>query len=182
MSAQVHFIPGQTERRSKAFLKWKSIDLSHELFLIWSGNTNYYKSFLQPIPTRENREHPGNFQNGSVSSAYNWVLPFYFQKWNRYFSACKRKHGKQKESTSQFFFKCCINLQCHQIKLLYTFLAQALYTLVKSSLLKCKFWGFSSARVNIRQIPHVNFELTSQFPFKFCIILHCHNTKLPCKF
>ena len=179
MSAQVYSIPGQTERRSKAFLKWKSIDLSHELFLIWSGNTNYYKSFLQPIPTRENREHPGNFQNGSVSSAFNWVLPFYFQKWNRYFSACKRKFL---ESSSQFFFKCCINLQCHQIKLLYTFLAQALYTLVKSSLLKCKFWGFSSARVNIRQIPHVNFELTSQFLVKFCIILHCHNTKLPCKF
>ena len=42
--------------------------------------------------------------------------------------------------------------------------------------------GFSSARVKIRQIPHVNFELTSQFLFKFCIILHCHDIKLPCKF
>ena len=42
--------------------------------------------------------------------------------------------------------------------------------------------GFLSARVKICQIPHVNFELTSQFLFKFCIILHCHDTNFPCKF
>ena len=44
------------------------------------------------------------------------------------------------------------------------FLAQSLYTLFKRRL---------SARVKLRQIPHVNFELKSQFLFKFCIILHC---------
>ena len=65
----------------------------------------------QPISTRENGEHPGNFQNKSVISALNWVPPFYFLKWNPYFSACKRKFL---ESTSQFSFKFCINLQCHQ--------------------------------------------------------------------
>ena len=27
------------------------------------GYVNYYKSVHHPIPTRENREHPGNFQN-----------------------------------------------------------------------------------------------------------------------
>ena len=58
----------------------------------------YYKSVHQPIPTRENREHPGNFQNKSVSSAFNWVLPFYFLKWNCYFSACKRKFLKAQVS------------------------------------------------------------------------------------
>ena len=31
----------------------------------------YYKSVYQPIPTRENWEHPGNFQNKSGSSAFN---------------------------------------------------------------------------------------------------------------
>ena len=41
---------------------------------------------------------------------------------------------------------------------------------------------FLSARDKIRQIPHVNFELTSQFLFTFCIILHCYDTKLSCKF
>ena len=40
------------------------------------------------------------------------------------------------------------------------FFAQTLYTLVKSSPLKCKFLRFLSTRVKICQIPHVNFELT----------------------
>ena len=49
----------------------KSIDLSHELSLTCGSNANYYKSAHQPIPTRENRDHHGNFQNKSVSSAFN---------------------------------------------------------------------------------------------------------------
>ena len=56
------------------------------------------------------------------------------------------------------------------------FLAQTLYALVKSSPLKCKFWRVSSAWAKICQIPHVDFELTSQFLFKFQIILHFHDT------
>ena len=71
MGAQVYTVPGQTERRSKAFLKWKSIDLSYELSLTCWGNVNYYKSIHHPILTRDNREHPRNFQNNSVSSAFN---------------------------------------------------------------------------------------------------------------
>ena len=73
MSAQVYSVPGQTEGRRKALLEWKSIDLSYELSLTCGGNVNYYKSVHHPIPTRENREHPDNFQNKSVSSAFNWV-------------------------------------------------------------------------------------------------------------
>ena len=68
-----------------------------------------------------------------------------------------------------------ISLHCHFnkiIKELGTFLAQTLYTSVKSSPLKCKFL---SAWVKIRQIPHVNFELTSQVLIKICIILYCHD-------
>ena len=34
----------------------------------------------------------------------------------------------------------------------------------------------SSARVKSCQIPHANFETRSQFFFKLCIILHCHDT------
>ena len=108
----LYSVPGQTEGRSKTFLERKSIDLQLIPSLTCGGNVNYYKSVHQPIPTRENKEHPGNFQNKSVSSTFNWVLPFYFLKWNHYFSACKRKFL---ESTSQFSFKFCINLQCHQI-------------------------------------------------------------------
>ena len=69
-SAQVYSVPGPTEGRRKAFLEWKSIDLSCELSLTCGGNVNYYKSFHH-LPTRENREHPGSFQNKSVSSAFN---------------------------------------------------------------------------------------------------------------
>ena len=71
MSAQVYSVPGQTEGRTQVFLEWKSIDLSHELSLTCGGNTNYYKSVHQPIPTRENREHADNFQNKSVFSAFS---------------------------------------------------------------------------------------------------------------
>ena len=61
------------------------------------------------------------------------------------------------------------------------FSAQTLHTLFKRSPLKCKFLRFLSDQDKICQIP-VNFELTHQFLFEFCIILHCHDAKLPCKF
>ena len=71
MNAQVYSVSGQTERKRKAFFEWESIDLSYELSLTCGVNVNCYKSVHHPIPTRENREHPGNFQNKSVSSAFN---------------------------------------------------------------------------------------------------------------
>ena len=71
MDAQVYSIPDQTEGERKTFFEWKSIDLSYELSLTCGVNVNYYKSIHHPIPTCENREHPRNFQNKSVSSAVN---------------------------------------------------------------------------------------------------------------
>ena len=71
MSTQVYCVPGQIERRRKVFLAWKSIDLSSKLSLTCGGNVNYYKSARYPIPTRGNREHPGNFQNKSIRSPFN---------------------------------------------------------------------------------------------------------------
>ena len=58
------------------------------------------------------------------------------------------------------------------------FLAQVLYTLVKSSSLTFRFLRFSSARPKIHQIAQVNFELTSEFLFKFAsfFILKTHNS------
>ena len=70
MSAQGYFVHGQTEGRREAFLEWKSIDLFYEL-LTCRVNVNYYKSVHHPIPTCENREHPGSFKNISVSSAFS---------------------------------------------------------------------------------------------------------------
>ena len=64
MNAQVYSAPGQTEGKRKPFFKWKSINSTCGV------NVNYYQNVHHPIP-RENREHPGNFQNKSVSSAFN---------------------------------------------------------------------------------------------------------------
>ena len=73
MSAQGYSVYGQTEARTEAFLEWKRKDLSYELSLTCGDNVNYYKSFHHAILTCENREHPGNFQNKSVSSAFSCV-------------------------------------------------------------------------------------------------------------
>ena len=85
MSAQVYSVPGQTKGRSKAFLEWKSIDLSHELSFTCGGNANHYKSVHQPIPTRDNREHPGNFQNESGNSAFNEFCRHFMAKFSSNF-------------------------------------------------------------------------------------------------
>ena len=46
------------------------------------------------------------------------------------------------------------------------------YNLFKKSPLKCAFLSLFSARVKIRQIPYINFEMANQFLFKFRIIPH----------
>ena len=80
MSSQVYSVPGQTEGRRRAFLERKSIDLSYKLSLTCRDNVNYYKSVHHLIPTRENKEHRGNFQNKSVSSAFKCKSTFNFQE------------------------------------------------------------------------------------------------------
>ena len=64
---------------------------------------------------------------------------------------------------------------------LYFFSSNIIY-LGKSSPLKYKCLCFSSARVKICQILHVNFELASQLLFKFCIIAMTHNSPVNFKF
>ena len=71
LSAQVYSVPGRTEGRITSFLEWKSIDLSSKLSLTCGLNVSYYKSVHYRILTCGNREHPGNFQNKSVSSPFS---------------------------------------------------------------------------------------------------------------
>ena len=87
------------------------------------------------------------------------------------------------ETVSRFLSKFCIPLQFHERLLLCSFLAQTICTLLNRSPLKWKSLRLSNARVKIHQIPHVNFELTSQFLFKFCNILDCmtHNSSVDFK-
>ena len=117
------------------------------------------------------------------------ITPLYFVSWNiMYFGQRQPTKGKNFEifecssqnllkSSCQFWTVNSIPLQIShhspvpwKITPLY-FLAETLYTLVKSSPLKRKFLRLSSARVNFRQIPYVNFERNSHFLFKFFIIL-----------
>ena len=85
-------------------------------------------------------------------------------------------------ATSQLLFKSCITLQCHERIFLCTFLAQAIYTLLKRSSLKWQFLRLSSARVKFCQIPYARFETTSRFFSKFCITLQFHERLFLCTF
>ena len=57
---------------------------------------------------------------------------------------------------------------------LYFFSSNNIYFAQKEHI-KMKVFETSSARVKICEIPHVNFEMTSQFLFKICVILQCHD-------
>ena len=113
---------------------------------------------------------------------FDLVLPFYFLQWNRYFSTCENlpistwqfPHVSF-ESASQFSFIFSINIQWYQTSLLCTFLAQALYTLVKKSSLKCKFFRLSSAQGQNLSNFSCQFWNNKSFLSKFCITLNGEN-------
>ena len=54
----------------RSTLQTESIDLSSELSPKYGGDVNQYKSVHHPLSTIPNREHPGSFENKSVSSSY----------------------------------------------------------------------------------------------------------------
>ena len=81
------------------------------------------------------------------------------------------------ESTSQFSFKFVSIFSAIKHNSFILFLAQTLHTLFKRSPLQCKFLRFLSSLVKIRHIPHVNFELASQFLFN-CESMSWHITPL----
>ena len=86
------------------------------------------------------------------------------------------------ERTTRFLSKFCIPLQFHERLFLCTFLAQTIYTLLKSSPLKWFFFRLSSAWVKFCQIPDANFEMMSQYLSKFCIPLQFHERLFLCTF
>ena len=69
-------------------MEWKSINLSYEPSLTCAGNDNYCKSVHHPIPAREIREDPNNFQNKMVGSDLNWVSRYVL------FLAKQKKRGR----------------------------------------------------------------------------------------
>ena len=86
------------------------------------------------------------------------------------------------ETTSRFISTFCIPLQFLERYLLYSFLAQTIYTLLKRSPLKWKLFRLLSTQVKIWQIIYVNFEMTSRFLSKFCILHQFYKRLLLCTF
>ena len=89
--------------------------------------------------------------------------------------------GKHKSVFLQFLHQSLVpkNITC-----LYVFSSNIIYFLQNEPLkvfsLKM-FDAFECSDQNLSN-PHANFEITSQFPFKFCIITRCHDTKLSVNF
>ena len=84
------------------------------------------------------------------------------------------------ESTSQFFlqffFQCSVP---SNIAPLYFFRSDIIYFCQRSQL-NSRFFRFSSSRFKMWQIPFVNFEMTIQFLFKYCLffIFMTHNSSV----
>ena len=90
-----------------------------------------------------------------------------------YFSPCKLFKSLMSFLKAQVSFPSKSSVP--NITPLYFFSSKYIIYFGQTSQLKSKFFRFSSARVKIRQTPHVSFEMKSQFLSKFCIILHCHD-------
>ena len=54
-------------------MNYRGVILCNCNLITCGSNFNCYISVHHPIPTPENREHPDNFQNKSVSSAFCWL-------------------------------------------------------------------------------------------------------------
>ena len=78
-------------------------------------------------------------------------------------------------SKSQFFFKLCITLQCHETNSAVLFHLN-LYVLWTKESDQVKIFRLSTTRMKINQFPYVFFQATNQLSLKFCITLQCHDT------
>ena len=116
---------------------------------------------------------------------FNLVPPLYFLKWNCYLLACKQKFAKffmsfqKSQVSSPSNFALIFSVIKYNSSIL--FFGLNIIYFGQSNPLKSNVLSLLSARVKICQIRHVNFELTSQFLFNFCILFHCHDTQLACK-
>ena len=106
------------------------------------------------------------------------VPPFYFLKWNHYFSACKNLLNY----SCHFWKFMSVFLQIlHQstvpsnINLLCFFRSNIIYFGQKESLNWKFFEAFQCSGQNLSNFG-VNLEMASQFLLKFCIFFYCHET------
>ena len=114
----------------------------------------------------------------SCSEFLFWFSSAYFLKWNCYFSACENLPN----SPCHFWKHKSVFLQIlHQssvssnITLLYFFSSSIIYFGQKEPIKVQIFEKFECSGLNSSSCG-VNFETTSRFLFKFCIILYFHDT------
>ena len=109
-------------------------------------------------------------------SSVNFKL-IYFQLWT------KEPNQSPKFETFKFSGKNLSNSSCYfpnHTSLCFQILHHSLVSRKIALLyflkqpLKCKFLRVLSVWVKIRRAPHIHFEMTSQFLFRFFFILQCH--------
>ena len=118
-------------------------DMRDNSSVLFSSN-NIYFAQKEPIKVKSFRDFQVLGQNLSNSLCQIW---------------------KNKSIPLQIFYPSSVSWKIPPL----FFLAQAIYTLLKRSLFKRKFFRLSSGEVKICQIPYINFETKSQFLSKFCI-------------
>ena len=150
-----------------------TVNFKHIHFLLWTKGSHQSSNF--DIFERSGENLPNSwyhFPNNKSfffqilhHSSMSWKItpPYFFSSNNIYFAQKKRIKVKtfetfersgqipyaNFETTSRFLSKFCTPLQFHERQLLCTFLAQTIYTLLKTNTLKWKGLKVSSARVKI---------------------------------
>ena len=143
----------------------------------------YYKTvqslYIKLTPGLNN--HIGNLDNfrKAVESPRSWNLMGYF---------CPKNTFLQLKDDIHRIYPALLSTTCVKIhqrtyvifeppaQPLYIFLAQKLHTFCKNSLSKWKFNTCHCLQYKVHPIPHVIFGSKSQFFFKLCITLQCHET------
>ena len=144
-----------------------------KFFMIWFHKI--LKLIFQKQPSCPRNICTGHWRKPPIFTAFfsnfyfDLVLPSYFLKWNRYFSASKNfpnspcYFGKRKSILLQILHQSSVPLG---ITLLYFF----------KEPIKVQFFETFECSGQNSWNCGVNFETTNQFLLKFCIILHCHDT------
>ena len=133
--------------------------------VLWKVTPLYYFSsnniyFAQKEPIKENI-----FKTFKCSGQYLWNSLRQF--WN------------DKSVPLQILYSSSVSWK---VTPLYFFLAETSFTSPIKGPLKWTFLRLASAQVKICQISYVNFETTSQFLSKFCILLQFHQRLFLCTF
>ena len=151
----------------------QAVEIRRATFVILSAKTLIQMTYLNSLITYVIFEIISHFsrQNSSV---------FFYLK--HYLLSTKVAHQSANLQTFQWLRQCLPNTSRHfsnkkswKIILLYSFRWNFMCYWQKYHI-KVQIFRLVTASIKIHQIAHVIFETKSQFFFKCCITLHCHET------